>query len=102
MKTNLRISNMIVTGFIGKKVNIQNLIKNSKWLWEINNEDMSPIYATRIIKDKKILNVQHKPKSIYVSLWSSGAVNIVGVTKFKDAKEVYKKLLKELRKTKSI
>lgn len=67
--SNLRITNIIVTGKIPlkKRLDYTEIIKKSKWLWQINNEDMSPILSVRFYRDEEKLNVHKKRKSIYLS-----------------------------------
>ncbi len=82
-ENNLRITNMIFTGRIwkGKKLNeeeVKRLIFRGSLNWVMINEDVSPIISAHIDRPKKDLNVHRKQKSFYVSIWTSGAINIVG------------------------
>jgi len=98
----LRISNMVFTGkmpFKRKlKINEGNeLIK--KYNWFLVNEENSPILSKRIkLREKIELSVHNKEKQPYVSIWYSGAINIVGVISRKEANQVYNIVIKELKK----
>ena len=85
MERNLKVSNVVVTGKIPlkKQLDYKKIIQKSRWLWQINNEEMSPILSVRFIK--KGDNVHKKRKSAYVSIRHSGAINIVGVLSMKEA-----------------
>ncbi len=103
-KDNLRITNVVVTGKIPlkKRLDYNYIISNSKFMWFVVNEDMSPILSTRFPKEYKNLNVHKKVKSAYVSVWHSGAINIVGVQSLKEARDIYNKIVKELLRIKAI
>ena len=103
MKNNLRISNMIFTGRIweGVKLNeaeVKRLIFKGTLNWMMINEDVSPIISAHIDRPKKELSVHRKQKCFYVSIWTSGAINIVGVRSRKEANEVYDKVFKDIKK----
>lgn len=104
MKDNLRVVNVIATGKIPtkKRIDFERLFKRSKMLWEIVNEDISPICMTRILRGKKDLNAQGKRKAISVAIWATGTVNICGSRSLKDARKAYNKVVRELRRTKAI
>ena len=103
MKNNLRITNMIFTGRIweGKKLihkEVSKLIKKGAISWMMVNEDISPIISAYITKPKKELNVHRKFKCFYVSIWTSGAINIVGVRSRKEANYVYDLVVKDIKR----
>ena len=98
----LYISNMVVTGKIklNKLISTEQgntLMRKFGWMWI--NEECSPILSKTIQlrKDNK-MSIHHKIKQPYVSIWTSGAINIVGVTSMKEAKKVYDLVLKDLKK----
>ena len=102
-KNNLRISNMIFTGRIWKdlKLNeeeVKRLIHKGDLNWMIVNEEFSPMIAAHIDRPKKELSVHKKQKCFYVTIWTSGAINIVGVRSRKEANEVYSLVLKDIKK----
>ncbi len=103
MKNNLRISNMIFTGRIweGVKLNpkeVRRLIQNGKLDWMIVNEEISPMISAHIPRPKKEIGVRGKLKCFYVTIWTSGFINIVGVRSRKEADFVYSKVLRDLKK----
>ncbi len=104
MTDNLRITNMIVTGNIPlkKRLSYDIIVKKSKYLWQVTNEEISPILSCRFNRKDNDKNVQKKRKSIYISVWHSGAINIVGVRSITEARECYNKIVEELLRIKSI
>lgn len=100
----LRVTNMAVSGKmpIKERLDYKHIIKSSSWVWLIRNEDCSPILSINIPRENKEKNVKRKPKSIYVSIWHSGAINIVGVKSFQEAKKIYSSVVKELIGIKAI
>jgi len=98
----LYISNMVVTGKISlnRLISVEEgnkLINNFGWMWI--NEERSPILSKTIqLRKEQVLSVHKKIKQPYVSIWTSGAINIVGVKSMKEAKQVYEIVLKDLKK----
>ena len=98
----LYVSNMVVTGkiLLNKLMSVDEgneLIEKYGWMWI--NEEYSPILSKRIeLRKEQKLSVQGKIKQPYVSIWTSGAINIVGVRSMKEAKQVYEIVLKDLKK----
>ncbi len=98
----LYISNMVVTGkiLLNKLISVEEgnkLISNFGWMWI--NEEYSPIISKTIqLRKEKKLSVHKKIKQPYVSIWTSGAINIVGVVSMKEAKQIYEIVLKDLKK----
>lgn len=97
-KNTMKITNMVVSGRLPlkKKINYSTIVKKSKLLWQIANEDVSPILSIRFYREKKKLNVHKKRKSVYASIWNSGAINIVGVKSLSEAEKYYTIIFKEL------
>ena len=93
---------MVVTGKIGlnKLISVEEgnkLINNFGWMWI--NEECSPIIAKTIqLRKENNLSTHHKIKQPYVSIWTSGAINIVGVVSMKEAKQVYNLVLNDLKR----
>ncbi|KKM20704.1 hypothetical protein LCGC14_1642880 [marine sediment metagenome] len=100
----MRVTNVICTGRIPlkKRLNFSNIIKESKWIWIIKNEEYSPICTTKIKREGKDLNVQKKQKGVYISLWTTGAINMVGLKSLREAKKYYGIVLEELIRIKEI
>lgn len=102
-KNNLRISNIIFSGRIweGVKLNqkeVKRLIFKGDLNWMMINEDISPIISAHIPRPKKEISVHGTKKCFYVSIWTSGAINIVGVRSRKEADHVYNLVLKDIKK----
>ena len=102
MKSNLRITNVVCTGKLpfDKKIDFSKVIKKSKFDWRIINEDICPILQVRFLREwngKTDYTVQKKRKGICVSVWYSGAVNIVGVLSLEEAEKYYKKVSDEMK-----
>jgi len=102
MKNKLRITNMIFSGRMPFKRKLKTeegdkLVFRFNWQWI--NEEISPIISKRMkIRKIKKLNVHGKIKQPYVSIWCSGAINIVGVVNRKEANQVYDLVIKDLKK----
>lgn len=98
----LYVSNMVVTGKIklNRLISVDEgnkLVNLFNWMWI--NEECSPILSKTIrLRKEERISVQNKIKQPYVSIWTSGAINIVGVISMKEAKQVYEIVLKDLRK----
>lgn len=103
MRNNLRISNMIFTGRMWdgvklKEEEIKRLIRKGELNWMIINEDISPILSAYIERPKKEIGNHGQRKCFYVSIWTSGAINIVGVRSRKEANYVYNLVMKDIKK----
>lgn len=102
IKNNLKISNMVLTGRIPIEGKISNEEANKmiqRFNWMCLNEENSPILSKRIVLREKIkFSVHGKEKQPYVSIWHSGAINIVGVLSRKEANKVYEIVINELKK----
>ena len=100
MKNRLRISNLIATGRLptNNKINFDNIIKNSKYLWAIPTpENSTPICSVRFNRGDG-MNVNKKKKTIYISLWTSGAINICGLKSLKEGKKYFDLIVEELQR----
>ena len=102
MKNNLRITNMVFTGKLPFKHKLREIEKHRlvmKADFMVVNEEISPILSKRVRIRKKIeVSVHGKEKQPYVSIWSSGAINIVGVRSRPEANKVYDLVLKDIKK----
>jgi len=101
MKNNLKISNIVFTGRMPFKHKLTfdeecNLIKKSNLNWQLINEECSPII--RRFVEKKGLSIRKRKKNSHVSIWTSGAIVITGVTSKKEADEHYKTTINDLNK----
>lgn len=102
MKNNLRISNMIMTGKMPfkKKLNeieVTRLINNCDWM--LINEEISPILSkTMPIRKYPKLSVHGKIKQPYVSIWTSGSINILGIINKEEGNKVYDLVMNDLKK----
>ena len=99
-KENLRISNVVCTGKLpfNKKINFAKIVKKSNFDWVIVNEEICPILQVFFLRKEKDLNVHIKRKRICISIWYSGAVNIVGVLSLAEAQKYYDKVTIEIKK----
>ncbi len=98
MTTNLRITNIVCTGRLPFKVDFQKIMENSKSDWQVVNEDMCPILQRRFLRGGiNNLNVHKKRKGICVSIWCSGAINIVGALSLEEAQKCYDKVISEIK-----
>ena len=96
----LKVSNMIVTGKIPvkNKILFEVIIKKSDMLWQVVNEERSPILTTRFVRDGDERNKFLKKKSIWVGIFTSGHINISGVKSLQEANDIYKRIIYELSK----
>ena len=96
----LHVSNMVVSGKIklNKLISVKDgdkLVDKLDWMW-VNEQ--APILAKVIMLRKgNQKSVRNNIKQPYVSIWSTGSINILGVTSMKEAKQVYQIVLKDLR-----
>lgn len=94
---NLRITNMVCSGKLPfSKLPIREVILKSKLTWQLINAMTSPILQTRFYRDEGT-NLHRKKKSICVSIWWTGSINIVGILSFEEAKEYYDLIVKDLK-----
>ena len=97
---NLKITNMAMNGRMPfeHKLNekeINNLIMNGALGW-MNIQEKPMVISIDI--EKEGLNARGKRKKIHVSLWPTGAIIIVGITKKKEADEIYEIVFNEIKK----
>lgn len=101
MKQKLKISNIVFSGrmpFFHKirEMELINLIIKSNLNWQLINEEMSPIIR-RFVEKEGLSNAGRK-KNAHISIWTSGAIVITGVTSRKEAMEYYNETIKDLKK----
>ena len=99
----LRVTNVICSGWlpIKKKLNFRSIIINSKLIWFVATPDYcTPILSTRFLREKAKSNVRKKQKQVYISLWTSGAINMTGLKSLQEGKKYYKIIEKELKRLK--
>ncbi len=90
-KINLRLSNMVFTGRITKRgINLAEVMRKSAYHWNLINEETSPILQLKIPVASKTKNIHGKIKTTCISIWHSGAINIVGVTSKAQADKAYR------------
>jgi len=97
----LKICNMVFSGRMGfnHKINfdeMNNLLLNSELGWQLINEEISPII--RRFVEKKKLTIHGKKGNAHISIWTSGAIIITGVTSRKEAEKHYLETIKDLKK----
>ena len=98
---NLKISNIVFSGRMPfkHKLNykeVSKLILNSKLNWSLINEEISPIIRRYV--EKENITVHKKKGNAHISLWTSGAIVITGVTTTEEAIRFYKETLKDINK----
>lgn len=102
MKNNLRVSNIVMTGRIPLKSKISQEEANKlieRFDYVCVNEENSPILSKRIkLRERVEFSVHGKEKQPFVSVWHSGAINIVGVVSRQEANKVYEIVLNELKR----
>ena len=101
MNNNLKISNIVFTGRMPFKHKLTfeeetNLIKKSNLKWQLINDEVSPII--RRFVEKKGLSIRKRKKNAHISIWTSGAIVITGVTSRKEAVGYYNETIKDLNK----
>ena len=95
----LRVVNVICTGRLPfKKLDFHKIMEKSFMDWNLVNEEMSPILSVRFKRKDGKKNVHHKKKCICVSIWTSNAINIVGLRSLQEGNKYYDKILKELNR----
>ena len=60
----------------------------------IMNEQFSPFLLTKLQGNNYKSN--GKRRSVSVSIWSTGKINIVGVTSMEEAKKIYRKIMDDV------
>ena len=98
---NLRVSNIVMTGRLPfkHKINFEEMNRLvTKAGYQLINEESSPIMQKRIPILSRGKNVNGRQKGWCISLWSSGAVNFVGLLKRKEGKECYEIVLKDVKR----
>jgi len=101
MKRPIKISNMVVTCKMPfkhklKEKEVRRFINLSRFIWNVINEETSPIIMAHI--EKPGITVHHTNKNACISLWTSGSMNITGIQSLKEAEDLYDKILKEIKK----
>lgn len=100
MKEKFSVVNIILTtrfGYKFKTDDFEKIIKNGKLHWEIANEEYCPILQVRIKGKEK--TVHRKLRTICISFWMSGSVNIVGCRTKKEGIDAYKKAIEDIKQT---
>ena len=96
----LRITNIIMTGKlpIVNRLNFKNIIQNSKYVWFIPTpETCTQVCSTKFLREDGVNVAKHR-KCVYISLWASGSINLVGLKSFKEGYKYYDLILKELKR----
>ncbi|MFH1327052.1 MAG: hypothetical protein ABIH59_02915 [archaeon] len=96
MTNNLKITNIAVTGkmpFEGKlnEKEINRLIMRGELGW-MENDEKHPMLSAVIRKENSIKN-----KQIYFAIWPTGTINIVGITRKKEAEQIYEIVFNEIK-----
>jgi len=97
----LRISNIVLTGKMSfkhklREKEVSRLIHRGKFNWMVINEEVSPIIQAHI--EKEGISVQKSKKNACISIWTSGAINIVGIQSIEEGEKIYLKVLSEIKK----
>lgn len=80
-------------------VNLNVLMRECKEIqWRVMNEATSPFLASWI----KVKNEKNEVKDVYVCIWYTGRITINGVRSEKEARTIYRKIVKELKELKII
>jgi hypothetical protein len=100
MEDNLRIVNMTVSGKMPftskmKLEEVHRLIEKGKLGWDIKDETHGIL---SFYTEKEGKNSRGENKTGYTSMWSTGTITISGITKEEEADEIYKKVLKEIKR----
>lgn len=100
MKVNLKISNIVLTGRMPfkrkmREEDVRRLIKLGTMRWAVLNEDYSPTISAEVEREGE--TIKHRKKRAYISIWTSGAINIVGVTSRKEANGHYARVVEEIK-----
>ena len=95
----LYVSNMVVSGKIklNKLISVSDgdkLVDKLDWMWI--NERAPMLSKVIMLRTDNKKSVRNNIKQPYVSIWSTGAINILGVISMKEAKQVYNIVLKDL------
>ena len=96
-KVSLRVTNIVMTGRIPieHKFDFADFIRNLEG-WLIINEEISPIIQKQFHR-KTISHRTHRRHNITVSIWPSGAINIVGLRSVEEGHETLCNVMDELR-----
>jgi len=102
LNKNLKISNMVISGRMPFKHKLKykeicNIIRKSDLNWSIINEEISPIIR-RFAEKSNYITVRKKKGNQHVSIWTSGAIVITGITTKSEANFLYKQTLEDLIK----
>jgi hypothetical protein len=99
----MRVTNMSFSGKIPlaaklSREDIERLIKRGHLGWMLVNEEQSPILSAEVPKPDGSLNKRGEPKKGYVSVWNSGAINIIGVTSENEAETIYSMVMEDIKR----
>ena len=100
MKNNLKIVNIVFSGRMPfkhklKSNEVKRLIYKGNLKWMVINEETSPIIVTNTLR--KSLNVHKRKKRIHISIWTTGAIIIVGVRSRKESNKAYDLVMKDIK-----
>jgi TATA-box binding protein (TBP) (component of TFIID and TFIIIB) len=97
-QASLKVSNIVMTGKlpIKGKLDFRELV-GKMYGWRIVNEEICGILQKRYIRIEGTKSVHGKTHSVTVSIWNSGAVNIVGLRSIREGELTYQKVLEELK-----
>jgi len=104
MKTNLKVSNIVMTGRIplNRMLSIKDynkLIYRFNWIPVEAGENLPTRYSKKFyIRKKTEISVHNKKKAPYVTLFHKGGIIIVGLKTKKEGYEIYDLVLSELNK----
>ncbi len=95
-KISLKVCNIIFTGVLSKRgIDLGKVRAKSKRQWLLINEETSPILQLKISRDGEV-NIHRNTKTMCISIWHSGTINIVGVRSRKEAEKCYRIARKEI------
>jgi len=99
--TKLKIINIVLNGKLPfkhklKEDEVKKLINKGEMGWQVINEENFPILQAHI--EKEGMTVRRRKRNACVSIWTTGAINIVGVQEVKEGNKFYDLILKEIKK----
>jgi len=95
----MNVSNIVMTGKfpLKHKLDLGDFIKNLQG-WFVINEETSPIIQKRFERtDGTTSRRTHRKGCVTVSVWPSGAINIVGLRSVREGNETLNKVTGEIR-----
>lgn len=98
-KSDFRVVNVICSGKLPDTVfpiDNERIIKNSKYVVEMRNEEICPILAFSFVRNGNDINIYGKKKCVCASIWTSGSINIVGLKSLIEGKKFYRLVVAEL------